>query len=604
MGHGTAPVGGGDPHDLSAKRRQYAGESGFKGLISNGRTFAIALFASLGGLVYGYNQGMFSSILTMHAFQNRIQGYAEKTGAQQAIVTAILELGAWIGSLMNGYLADAIGRRMTTIVAVGVFTVGVIVQATTASVSYMFAGRFVTGLGVGSLSMIVPLYNAELVSLWSLWLIANWHACEIKLTVGAFAVQAPPEIRGSLVAVQQLAITFGIMVSFWIGYGCNFIGGTGVTQSNAAWLIPVCIQLIPALILGAGMAFFMPQSPRHLINQGREEECLKVLSWLRNKSTDDMGVRIEFLEIKAMYLFEKETAAAKYPQYQDGSRHSNFMILVNDYKSLVTNPSLFRRSAVACLVMTFQQWNGINAINYYAPFIFRGIGLGGSTLELLATGVVGIMEFVFTIPAVLYVDKFGRKSILLAGAIGMASCHFIVAGIIGGYEGHFETNRTAAWAGVAFIWIFIINFAYSWGPVAWIVVSEVFPLSMRAKGVALGGSSNWLNNFAVGMATSPFIHASQLGTFIFFGVITVIGALYVFFLVPETKGRTLEEMDELFGATGMATADEERKSRIEREIGLLSLLGADESPEPMMHSPLGDDAKVYQEHADLPREKA
>ncbi|KAF7712316.1 MFS-type Sugar/inositol transporter [Penicillium ucsense] len=577
MDHDLAPVGGGDHHDLSAKRRQFAGESGFKGLISNGRTFAIALFASLGGLVYGYNQGMFSSILTMHAFQNRIQGYAEKTGAQQAIVTAILELGAWIGSLMNGYLADAIGRRMTTVVAVGVFSVGVIVQANTASVSYIFAGRFVTGLGVGSLSMIVPLYNAEL---------------------------APPEIRGSLVAVQQLAITFGIMVSFWIGYGCNFIGGTGDTQSNAAWLIPVCIQLIPALILGAGMAFFMPQSPRHLINQGREEECLKVLSWLRNKSPDDIGVRIEFLEVKAMYLFEKETAAAKYPQYQDGSRHSNFMILVNDYKSLVTNPSLFRRSAVACLVMTFQQWNGINAINYYAPFIFRGIGLGGSTLELLATGVVGIMEFVFTIPAVLYVDKFGRKSILLAGAIGMASCHFIVAGIIGGYEGHFDTNRNAAWAGVAFIWIFIINFAYSWGPVAWIVVSEVFPLSMRAKGVALGGSSNWLNNFAVGMATSPFINASQLGTFIFFGAITVVGALYVFFLVPETKGRTLEEMDELFGATGMAIADEERKSRIEREIGLLALLGADDSPEPMMHSPLGDDAKVYQEHADIPREKA
>jgi hypothetical protein len=175
------------------------------------------------------------------------------------------------------------------------------------------------------------------------------------------------------------------MVSFWIGYGCNFIGGTGETQSKAAWLVPVCIQLAPAIILGVGMAVFMPQSPRHLMNTGREEECLKVLAWLRNKSTDDMMVRIEYLEVKAMHMFEKETSAAKYPQYQDGSRKSKLMILINDYKSLVTNPSLFKRSTVAvsvlrilflmytnnlgrsqCLIMVFQQWNGINAINYYA----------------------------------------------------------------------------------------------------------------------------------------------------------------------------------------------------------------------------------------------
>ncbi|KAJ5906903.1 uncharacterized protein N7473_003819 [Penicillium subrubescens] len=290
-------------HELSAKRRQFAGEPGFKGLVSNGRTFAIALFASLGGLLYGYNQGMFSSILTMSSFQREIEGYAAETGTKQAITTAILELGAWVGTLLNGWLADAIGRRQTTILAVFVFCIGVIVQANTHAVSYVLGGRFVTGLGVGSLSMIVPLYNAEL---------------------------APPEIRGSLVAVQQLAITFGIMVSFWIGYGCNFIGGTGETQSKAAWLVPVCIQLAPAIILGIGMAVFMPQSPRHLMNTGHEEECLKVLAWLRNKSTDDIVVRIEYLEVKAMHMFEKETSAAKYPQYQDPSRKSNLMILIND----------------------------------------------------------------------------------------------------------------------------------------------------------------------------------------------------------------------------------------------------------------------------------
>ncbi|KAL4895133.1 general substrate transporter [Aspergillus ambiguus] len=539
-------VGGAPGEGISGKRAQLAaGRVGWRGLFSSKKTFGIALFASLGGLVYGYNQGMFAQILTMPSFIAATNGYAAKPSTAQGMLTAILELGAWLGTLLNGYLADATGRRVTVVIAVFVFCIGVIVQACTENKDYVFAGRFVTGLGVGNLSMIVPLYNAEL---------------------------APPEIRGSLVAVQQLAITFGIMVSFWIGYGTNFIGGTGQSQSIAAWEIPVCIQILPALILAAGMLLFMPQSPRHLMNCGREEECLQTLARLREASVDDILVRIEFLEIKALRTFEVETAKKKYPQYQDGSFKSNFMIGVHDYLSLITDKSLFKRTTVACLIMVFQQWNGINA-----PQIFEDLHLGSTTTSLLATGVAGIFEFVFTIPAVIWVDNIGRKKILIAGGIGMAACHFIVAGIIGSYQHTFDTHKGAGWAAVVFVWIFIINFAYAWGPVAWIVVSEVFPLSMRAKGVSIGGSSNWLNNFAVGLATSPFIAASNFGTFIFFGCVTTIGVLYVWFLVPETKGRTLEEMDELFGSEGMAVEDENRKRQIEREIGLLALLG--EEPE-------------------------
>ncbi|KAJ5910535.1 hypothetical protein N7504_005178 [Penicillium tannophilum] len=533
---------------ISAKRAELAGKGGILGLISNKKTSLIGLFASLGGFVYGYNQGMFAQVLTMKSFQDATNGYAAQTSIEQGMLTSVLELGAWVGTLANGYLADKLGRRLTVLVAVAVFCVGVIVQACTQNKDYVFAGRFVTGLGVGSLSMVVPLYNAEL---------------------------APPEIRGSLVAVQQLAITFGIMVSFWIGYGTNYIGGTGAGQSDAAWLIPICIQILPALILAAGMILFMPQSPRHLMNTGREEECLQTLARLRGTTTDDLLVRIEHLEIKSLYMFERETAAEKYPHLQDGSFKSNFKMGLNDYMSLITNKSLFKRTSVACMIMVFQQWNGINAINYYAPYIFEDMQLPGNTTTLLATGVVGIVEFVFTIPAVLWVDQIGRKKILIAGAVGMASCHFIVAGIIGGYQGKWLENRAAGWTAIVFVWIFVINFAYSWGPVAWIVTSEVFPLSMRAKGVSIGGSSNWLNNFAVATATSPFVKASTLGTFIFFGCVTVVGILYVIFFVPETRGRTLEEMDEIFGSTGLAAADAERKHRIESEIGLLALVGVE-----------------------------
>lgn len=218
----------------------------------------------------------------------------------------------------------------------------------------------------------------------------------------------------------------------------------------------------------------------------------------------------------------------------------------------------------------------LSAINYYAPFVFDGL-VGGNTTNLLATGVVGIIEFVFTIPAVLYVDHFGRKTILIAGAVGMASCHFIVAGIIGAYGDNWPEHRAGGWAAIVFVWVFIANFAYSWGPVAWIVASEVFPLSMRAKGVSLGGSANWLNNFAVGLSTSPFIKASNFGTFIFFGCITTVAIIWVILLVPETKGRTLEEMvspDKSDLVKLMSTADAycSRRTSSSARVALLPLI--------------------------------
>lgn len=146
----------------------------------------------------------------------------------------------------------------------------------------------------------------------------------------------------------------------------------------------------------------------------------------------------------------------------------------------------------------------MNAILYYAPFIFDGLGLGGTTTSLLATGVVGVVMFLATIPAVLFVDNFGRKTILIAGGIGMAASHFIVAGITGSFSDDWESHRAAGWVAVVFVWVYAICFGFSWGPVAWIIISEVFPLGMRAKGVSLGGQSNWLNN-----VSEPFASATN-----------------------------------------------------------------------------------------------
>ncbi|KAH6909068.1 sugar transporter [Coprinopsis sp. MPI-PUGE-AT-0042] len=534
-------MAGGAVAVTTTRRKALAGKSGWAGLLHNSRVFLIAIFASLGGLLYGYNQGVFSGVLPMHSFENRFQDTVRDAGLKGWLV-AILELGAWFGVLASGLLADRLSRKYTIVLAVIVFCVGVVVQTAAVHVDYIFAGRFVTGLGVGSLSMVVPLYNAEI---------------------------APPEVRGSLVALQQLAITFGIMVSFWIDFGTNHIGGTGDTQREAAWRIPLALQLAPAVILGVGI-LFMPFSPRWLVNNGRNEEALAVLSSARNLPPDHELVQIEFLEIQAQYLFERETEAINFPQYQDGSFSSNFKLGFYEYVSLLRSRTLLKRVIAGSCTMFFQQWTGINAILYYAPSIFADLGLEGTSLNLLATGVVGILIFLATIPAVLWVDQLGRKPVLISGAFLMAACHFIVAIISGLYRNSWPEHRAAGWVACVFVWIFAIGFGYSWGPCAWILVAEIWPLSVRGKGISIAASSNWMNNFIVGQVTPSMVEKLSFGTFIFFGTFSLLGGLFIWFFVPETKGLTLEEMDLVFGATeGLAAVEQARLDAIHRRLGLL-----------------------------------
>ncbi|KAI9057302.1 general substrate transporter [Trametes sanguinea] len=533
-------AGGGGTNIVGSNRRKnLAGPSGWAGLLANGRIFIIAVFASLGGLLYGYNQGVFSGVLGMYSFDQRMASAVNQSGTKGWLVS-ILELGAWFGVLCTGYLADKLSRKYTIVLAVIIFCIGVIVQTCAFEPSSIFGGRFVTGLGVGSLSMAVPLYNAEL---------------------------APPEVRGSLVALQQLAITFGIMVSFWIDYGTNYIGGTGSTQSEASWRVALALQLVPAVILGIGI-LWMPFSPRWLVNNQRDDEALQVLSRARRLPPDHELVQIEFLEIKAQYLFEQETRAIKFPHLQDGSWWSNFKLGFFDYLSLLRSRPLFYRVAVGTLTMFFQQWTGVNAILYYAPSIFKDLGLDGNTNSLLATGVVGIVMFLATIPAVIWVDKVGRKPVLVSGAFLMAACHLIVAVLTGLYHDSWDSHVAAGWVACVFVWIFAIAFGYSWGPCAWILVAEIWPLSVRGKGVSIAASSNWMNNFIVGQVTPTMLDNIGFGTFVFFGAFSLAGGLFIWFFVPETKGLSLEEMDEIFGSAGMAASEQARFLAIEKRIGL------------------------------------
>lgn len=251
-------------------------------------------------------------------------------------LTSILELGAWLGTLLSGFLAESISRKYGVLVATSVFVLGVIIQATAITSSghnSILAGRFITGMGVGSLAMIVPIYNSEV---------------------------SPPEVRGALVALQQLAITFGIMISFWIDYGTNFIGGTELgRQSDASWLVPICLQIAPALVLFFGM-LFMPFSPRWLAHHGREDEARKVLASLRGLPLDHELVELEFLEIKAQSQFEKRTVAEKFPHLREQTAWNTFKLQFVAIGSLFKTKAMFKRVIVATVTMFFQQWTGIN----------------------------------------------------------------------------------------------------------------------------------------------------------------------------------------------------------------------------------------------------
>lgn len=184
---------------------------------------------------------------------------------------------------------------------------------------------------------------------------------------------------------------------------------------------------------------------------------------------------------------------------------------------------------------------------YYTPIIFRSLGLTDSTTSLLATGITGVLNVLTTIPAVLVIDRVGRKPLLYCGSIGMMTTMIILGVLVSQFQHDWETHATAGWAAVVMIWLYIINFAYSWGPVSWTLIAEVFSLSIRAKGTSIGASTQWMMSFVIALVTPRMLESISWGMYVFFAGCLAAGMVFVYFFVPETKGKTLEEMDQVFG---------------------------------------------------------
>ncbi|THV05516.1 hexose transport-related protein [Dendrothele bispora CBS 962.96] len=517
----------------AARRAELAGPSGLRGLMKNPRLLRLAAITTLGALCYGYEQGAYSQVLVMPSFTNdpkfsRIAHDASYKGWS----VSTLGIGGWAGALSNGYLCDVISRRWTLLLGSLICCLGTGLTTGAQNAAWMFVGRFFIGWAVGSLSAAVPLYNSEI---------------------------APAELRGTIVSIQQLAIVTGICISFWVGYGTNFISET----NSVSWRLCLALQGVPALLLAA-LTLALPYTPRWLVRQGRKEEALETLVWLRKEDKDSEIIQLEFSEIQVEATFEAEITREKFPHLVGPGAWTKFRLQVAQFGELFTTLHMFRRTAVACLMQFFQQMSGIDCIVYYAPTIFASLGLPGRTVSLLASGVVGVVFVISTFPAIATIDHIGRRPLLIWGGAGMALMLILVAALTATYQPEWD-NPAAAWSTAAFIWLYVGFFGASWGPVSWTVISEVFPLSTRAHGVAIGASTNWITNFVVSIVVPVMLNNITYGTYLFFLMFMLMGIGYAIWILPETYGKSLEEMDLVFGS-GEGQADAERMDRILKSL--------------------------------------
>ncbi|KAI0033480.1 hexose transport-related protein [Vararia minispora EC-137] len=519
--------------------------TGVEGLVTNPRLLWIALVAALGGLNYGYEQGSYAQVLVMPSFTNdpRFSRIATDSSFKGWTVS-VLPLGGWLGSLVNGYFVGKFGRRWAISAASFVCTLGGALTTGAANPDYLFAGRFFIGFSVGMMSTAVPTFLSEL---------------------------APTELRGTTAGLFQFAVCLGIMISYWIGYGTNFISAT----SSVSWRIPLAVQCLPALLLMFGV-WLIPESPRHLVNIGQEERARAVLAYIRRTGPDDELMNIELTEIKAEAIFGE---AERYPHLVNRGPWSDVQIEFLEITTLFSSWDTFKRTATGGLTMFFQQWTGIDAIVNYAPTIFTSIGLTGNTTSLLASGVVGMLFVLSVLPAVQLIDKVGRRTLMLAGTAGMLLTLILVAALDASFGTRWDAHRAASWFTAACIWAYIGCFGFSWGPTSWCLIAEIFPLSLRGPGVALSASSNWMNNFVVSYTVPIMLTHITWRTYIVFICTLALGGLWVLFFLPETRGKSLEEMDLVFRShTG--SADVERMERIAREIGLRRYtVASDDEPE-------------------------
>lgn len=425
----------------------------------------IALIAGVGGLLFGYDTGVISGALLF------IRQDFELSSFEQGMVTSSLLVGAVIGALACGPFSDRFGRRPVVLAAAIIFGIGAIVAGLAPNYETLVAARVILGLGVGTASLLVPLYIAEL---------------------------SPADVRGGLVSFTSLMVTSGILVSYGVDY---------LLASAEAWRWMLGIAVVPAVILGVGM-LTLPETPRWLVARGRPDEARRVLRHTRDETVIDSEMR----EIRAIVETE-----------QTGVLRMLFSSRVR--------PALLVGVGLAII----QQVTGINTVIYFAPTILERSGFGASA-AILSTFGVGVINVALTVVAILVVDRLGRRRLLLGGSAGMA-----VALVLLGLS--FQLGLPG-FTSVIFLMIYVGVFAMSLGPVVWLLLAEMFPLKVRGAAMSLGSAVLWATNFVVALTFLTLVEAvGAAGSFWLYAAVCAVSCVFMYFVVPETKGRTLEEIE-------------------------------------------------------------
>ncbi|KAL4758607.1 sugar porter family MFS transporter [Aspergillus foveolatus] len=482
------------------------------------KAYLMCVFAAFGGIFFGYDSGYINGVMGMDYFIHEFTGKVKSetpaaqfviSSSNKSLITSILSAGTFFGAIIAGDLADWYGRRITIINGCGVFMAGVAFQIASTTVPMLAVGRLIAGVGVGFVSAIIILYMSEI---------------------------SPRRFRGAIVSGYQFCITIGLMLASCVNYG------TENRTDSGSYRIPIALQLIWAIILAIGL-FVLPESPRYYVRKNNLAEAAKTLARVRGQPPESEYITQELAEIVANNEYEMQVI----PQ------GGYFATWLNCFRGGLRSPnSNLRRVILGTSLQMMQQWTGVNFVFYFGTTFFQNLGtIDDPFLISMITTIVNVLST----PISFYtMEKLGRRPLLLWGALGMVICQFIVA-IAGTVDG--ENSKTVS-AQISFICIYIFFFASTWGPGAWVVIGEIFPLPIRSRGVALSTASNWLWNCIIAVIT-PYMVDTDKGNlksrvFFIWGSLCACAFVYVYFLIPETKGLTLEQVDKMMEETTPRTS--------------------------------------------------
>jgi sugar porter (SP) family MFS transporter len=435
--------------------------------------YMAAGFAAIGGLLFGYDTGVISGAIL---FLNN--EFPMSTFALESIVSGVL-VGAAIGSLVGGRLADTYGRRRLLLVTALIFAAGAIGCGAAQSVLMLIAGRVVVGLGIGLASGTVPVYISEV---------------------------STPQNRGWQVSLFQLAITIGIVLAYLVDYAL---------APTQAWRLMLGLAVVPAVIFGAGM-LFLPESPRWLLKRGQRSAAMAVLNRIRGEDAEEEARDIE----RTLAGAEERGALAD-----------------------LFHPPVRSALVVGLGLAVFQQVTGINTVIYYAPIMIRSAGIPSASGAILATLGIGVVNVAMTVVSMRLLDRMGRRPLLLFGIAGMT----VTLAALGFVFQRPVQNELSATLAVVCMMVYVAAFAISLGPIFWLLISEIYPLKIRSSTEGLSAALNWAANLLVSLTFLTLVQGLGASwTFWLYGICSAAAWTFSYYRVPETKGRSLEQIETLF----------------------------------------------------------